>query len=101
MKLPNAADAIIEADKLREYLLSPSHPVGRFKAAIFRSMGYSQDNWPQFEADLRMHHLSEDIAESVKSRYGVKYVIRANLKGPSGEAIEIVSRSARGSVRTQ
>jgi hypothetical protein len=32
MKLPNAERAEAPPEKLRDYLLSPSHPVGRFKA---------------------------------------------------------------------
>ncbi len=91
MKLPNAEAAIIDADKLRDYLLSPAHPVGRFKAAFFRSLGYSREDWTQFENDLREYHLTEDFSDILESRYGVKYVIRANLKGPSGETVELVS----------
>ena len=91
MKLPNAENAIIDADKLQDYLLSPEHPVGRFKAAFFRSLGYSRANWAQLEGDLRKHHLSEDVGDTGETRYGVKYVIRANLKGPNGETAEIVS----------
>ena len=45
MKLPNAAQALIEPAKVRDYLLSPAHPVGRFKAAFFVSLGYSQSEW--------------------------------------------------------
>ena len=41
MKLPNASGAIIEPAKLRDYLLSPAHPVGRFKAPFFVALGYS------------------------------------------------------------
>ncbi len=53
MRLPNAEKAVIDAEKLRDYLLSPSHPVGRFKAVFFASLGYNQGNWQQFETDLR------------------------------------------------
>ena len=91
MKLPNAEAAFIDADKLQDYLLSPEHPVGRFKAAFFRTLGYSRENWAQFESDLRELHLSEDVSDIVESRYGVKYVIRANLKGRSGETVQLVS----------
>ena len=42
MKLPNASRATIDAAKLRDYLLSPAHPVGRFKAPFFAALGYSQ-----------------------------------------------------------
>jgi len=58
--LPNAENAVIDSEKLHDYLLSPSHPVGRFKAAFFSSLGYTQENWRQFEADLRRQHLSKD-----------------------------------------
>jgi hypothetical protein len=91
LKLPNADAAIIDADKLHGYLLSREHPVGRFKASYFRTLGYSDKNWAQFESDLRKFHLSEDVSEVVGSPYGAKYVIRANLKGPNGETAELVS----------
>ena len=44
MKLPNAARAIVDEAKVRDYLLSPEHPVGRFKARVFRAAGYERDN---------------------------------------------------------
>jgi hypothetical protein len=59
--LPNVESAVIDPEKLRDYLLSPSHPVGRFKALLFSSLGYTQENWKQFEADLRNQHLTKDV----------------------------------------
>jgi hypothetical protein len=35
MVLPGSEHAVIDAAKLRDYLLSYEHPVGRFKAAFF------------------------------------------------------------------
>jgi hypothetical protein len=35
MKLPGADHAIVDGAKARDYLLSPEHPVGRFKAVFF------------------------------------------------------------------
>ena len=52
MKLP-ASDAIIPPDKLRDYLLSPTHPDGRAKAEYLGRLGYSQDtfrNWRRISA---------------------------------------------------
>src|SRR3954453_5560411 len=37
MKLPNAELAEVDLRKLNEYCLSPSHPVGKHKAAVFRA----------------------------------------------------------------
>ena len=34
MRLPGAQRAIIDAAKVRDYLLSPEHPVGRAKARL-------------------------------------------------------------------
>ena len=91
MKLPRAEDAIIDADKIRDYLLSLEHPIGRFKAAFFRKLGYSRGQWEGLESDLREFHASEDVSEVVESRYGKKYIVRANLKGPNGEEAALVS----------
>jgi hypothetical protein len=43
--LLNAGAAIVPSDKLRDYLLSSTHPIGRYKSAVFRSLGYAQDHW--------------------------------------------------------
>lgn len=91
MEIPNAGQAIIEATKLRDYLLSPSHPVGRFKAPFFAALGYLQEQWSQFETDLRAQILPEDAHAAAASAYGQKYEIRAILTGPSGRSAEIVS----------
>jgi len=91
IKVPNASRAIIETTKLRDYLLSPSHPVGRFKAPFFAALGYSQEQWPQLEADLRAQLILHDAQPVAASSYGQKYEIRAILIGPSGRSAEVVS----------
>jgi hypothetical protein len=50
--LPNAKRALVAPNKVRDYLLSPSHPVGRFKAAVFAALGYTQENWERLRDDL-------------------------------------------------
>jgi len=52
VKIPNATRAVIEPVKLHGYLLSESHPVGRFKAAFFLRLGYSGKDWQRLEEDL-------------------------------------------------
>ena len=42
MLLPGADRAIVDAAKVRDYLLSPEHPVGRFKAVFFGALGYTR-----------------------------------------------------------
>ena len=91
MKLPNASRATGDAAKLRDYLLSPAHPVGRFKAPFFAALGYSRHQWSQLEADLRAQHLSQEAQPATTSSYGQKYEIRAILTGPAGRSAEVVS----------
>ena len=91
MRLPNADRAVIDPAKLHGYLLSRSHPVGRFKAAFFVALGYSAENWQRLEIDLRSQHLAHEVVAGKASRYGQTYEIRATLVGPSGASARVVS----------
>ena len=91
MLVPNVTRAEIDSEKLRGYLLSPTHPVGRFKARFFAALGYSADDWQTLEADLRIQHLSQDADPGAVTQYGQPYTIRAILKGPNGESALLVS----------
>lgn len=91
MKLPAAERAGIEPAKIRDYLLSTSHPVGRFKAPFFASLGYTSTNWRRLDEDLRDLAVSGDAERGTDSPYGQKYEIRGNLKGPSGKSAEVLT----------
>ena len=90
-RLPNAEEAVIDAEKLRSYVLSSAHPVGRFKAAFFRKLGYSADNWEAFARGLREVILSQDITRVENTRYGQKFIIGGPLPAPTGETVQIVT----------
>ena len=91
MRLPNAEKAVIQSEKLRDYLLSPEHPLGRFKAAFFASLGYTRDDWVILEADLRSQHLLLDAEEGERSKYGRKFIITGPLRGPSGVTAQVTT----------
>src|SRR6266513_208368 len=50
--LPYADSAVVEPSKVRDYLLSASHPIGRFKATVFFALGYTPENWQRLRDDL-------------------------------------------------
>jgi hypothetical protein len=52
-KLPNKDKAVLPPEKLRDYVLSSTHPVGKFKAAFFQSLGDTAENWKRPETDIR------------------------------------------------
>ena len=91
MKLPAAEHAVIAPAKIRDYLLSPSHPVGRFKAPFFISLGYTISNWRHLDEDLRSLAVSGDAEFGKDSPYGQKYEIRGILKGPSGRSARLLT----------
>jgi len=87
----DAAAAIVPPEKLRDYLLSPLHPIGRYKLAFFQSLGYAQSQWEVLERSIRAH-LETGIAEPVEvTEYGQKFAVRGVLTGPNGRSAGFVS----------
>jgi hypothetical protein len=86
VQIPNAAQAVIAPEKLRDYLLNPDHRRNRGKARFFVALGYSVVNWRVLAADLRSQHLTRDAAIGRRTFDGQTYVITARLQGPSGSA---------------
>ena len=91
MQVPHADAATIDPRKLRDYLLSVSHPVGRFKARFFNALGFFAEEWHQLESALRTQHLTADADLVATSNYGATYRIRAILVGPNGRSALAVS----------
>ena len=84
MKLPYAARARVERDKIVEYLLSVSHPDGRSKARFFARFGFSLGKWRAFERALKKHGKTHDVSASVESLHGTRYSIDGPLETPDG-----------------
>ncbi|SJM90835.1 conserved hypothetical protein [Crenothrix polyspora] len=90
MKLPNADKAVIPPEKLRDYLLSSSHPVGKFKAEYFRTLGYTRDNWTRLDMDLRIT-LDNDARTKEQTQYGQKFEVSGHITTPSGRTVMLVT----------
>jgi hypothetical protein len=91
MRLPEAQRAVIAPAKIRDYLLSTSHPVGRFKGPFFTSLGYTSADWRRLEEDLLAIAVSGDAERGKDSPYGQKYEIRGTLNGPSGRSAKVLT----------
>jgi hypothetical protein len=72
MKLPNAETARLDRDKLRRYLLSETHPVGRWKARFFRGIGFDESNAALFERSLIEIAKTEEVVETLITLHGIK-----------------------------
>jgi hypothetical protein len=90
-RLPSGEYAIVSRPKICDYLLSPTHPIGRFKAAFFSTLGYTIDNWERLQQDLLELARSGEAFAGQESRYGQKYEVRGTLVGPSGRQADLVT----------
>ena len=84
MTLPNAVYATIEPRKVRDYLLSAAHPVGRFKAVVFAATGYTAEHWELLHDDLLTLPRVGQAVPGQPSEFGVKFELDGVLVGPSG-----------------
>lgn len=87
MSIPHADRAAIDPAKIRDYLLSPTHPIGHSKAQVFRRLGYEASKWTRLRDDLRGLLLRTDVVTQVPSPYGAKYVATGILEGPNGRTM--------------
>ena len=90
-RIPNTENAIIDAEKLHGYILSFSHPIGRFKAAVFQKLGYSAENWGLLETTLKEIILSNAIGEFEDTEYGRKYIAEGFTISPTGKSVHLVT----------
>jgi len=75
--------AIIPKSKLRDHLLSPLHPIGRFMCGFFLELGYSQESWPVLERDVRKL-LRGGVKLLYTTEFGQKLAASGQLRGPNG-----------------
>ena len=84
MKLPNVEQAIVPPEKVRDYLLSPTHRDGRGKAGFFARFGFSRAEWENLAMALRAHAATHEVAKIEASQFGARYVVEGTLASPDG-----------------
>lgn len=87
--IPNYEKAYIPGQKLREYLLSETHAIGKAKAKFFRSLGFNDDNVELLERELMTITRTELIAEEIITPFGIKYIVDGILSTPSGTSAKV------------
>lgn len=91
MRLPSAESVIAEDAKIRDYLLAPDHPVGRFKSVFFYRLGYRRERWQALQEDLRGLAATGEAEFGVANAYGRKYIVRGMLTGPAGRRARVTT----------
>ena len=83
MNIPGAERAVLDAAKVRDYLLSPEHRVGSAKARFFAQLGFDHRNWTVLHDEL-YRFAQQEAQLGGATRFGQKYVVLGTIEGPSG-----------------
>ena len=82
MFLPNKERAVIEINKVREYLLNSKHIHGKHKAVFFQRFGYSIENAEVLQNALYQHPQDNEVASTIETRHGIKYIVEGPINCP-------------------
>src|SRR3982751_5465243 len=84
MNLPGRENAVVDPAKVRDYLLSPEHPVGRSKAVFFNALGFAPDHWEVLQQVLTSLAIEGEAELGAKIEFGQKYAVRGTIQGANG-----------------
>jgi hypothetical protein len=91
MPIPNAEFATVPPEKLTDYLLNLSHPIGSAKARWFVLLGYHPDRPEQLADDLLSVVRRGDKFTTEESPFGVKYNVSGEIVTPSGRSVKVLT----------
>ncbi|MFY9622435.1 MAG: DUF6883 domain-containing protein [Pyrinomonadaceae bacterium] len=91
MRLPNAEHAIIEREKITEYLLNPVHRYGASKARFFAGFGFALEAWDVLARALREHAQRHEVSRTYQTRWGRRFEIDGALNALDGRQPRIRS----------
>ena len=85
MRLPLVHIAEVPEAKVVDYLLNVEHEDGRGKAIFFKKFGFRAQAWEVLAQALKRHAELNDVAATVVTEFGVKYIVEGKLQAPGGE----------------
>jgi hypothetical protein len=86
MKLPNALLAVVEREKVVDYLLNRAHRYGASKAEFFSQYGFLLEKWEVLAQALLKHGQKHDVTNVTETGFGPRYQTDRELSLPDGRA---------------
>jgi hypothetical protein len=81
MKLPNAENAVVDIEKLRDYTLNPNHPEGKHKARAFlEKLGLERNDADLLRQLILEAILKTEATEQKATEYGRRFVLDFELQ---------------------
>ena len=88
MPLLNSDNAVVDLEKLTEYVLNPDHPTGRHKARVFKSvLGLTLEDAAFLQRTLQEIVMTHEATEQDTTEYGQRFVIDFELTTAAGSAM--------------
>ncbi len=88
MKMPGGDAAIVDPGKLAGYCLNPEHPRGKHKARVFATaLGFTAENADELRVALLKAATTADAQPAGSDRFGDRYVLEFEVRGPRGSGI--------------
>ena len=75
--------------KLVGYLLSESHPIGRWKARFFARLGYPAREASRLREALLRLAVASEVSETVLTPHGTKYMVDGYIEGISKSPVRL------------
>ena len=91
LQLPNHPQAYVQSNKLKGYLLSETHAVGKAKAKFFRELGFNETNLEALEQALLNLARTQAVYETIETVHGAKYVIIGPIETPVEKTVTILT----------
>jgi hypothetical protein len=87
VRLPNAEYAVVDLQKLTDYVLNPTHPTGRHKARVFFSvLGLTQADASFLRETILRAVLTREATPEAATEYGERYVVDFEMMNEHGTA---------------
>ena len=80
---------VVSREKVADYLLNPAHPDNGGKAEFFDKLGFRREEWETLAAAFRILTQTTDVAGSMESPHGRKYVIIGRIGSPAGKSVAV------------
>jgi hypothetical protein len=87
VKLPNFEQALIEREKIVDYLLNAVHPDNGGKAAFFEASGFTLQNWQLLANAFGKLAADGVVVKSMETSHGIKYIVEGRIETPQGKVI--------------
>jgi len=85
MKLPNAENAVVNIEKLRDYSLNPNHPEGKHKARAFlEKLDIRRSDAEQLRQWILEAILTAEATEQKPTAYGRRFVVDFEIERGRG-----------------